>query len=171
MFDLPSLSSWDALHPSLSHFPIALLLLVPFCLAAAIFVNKHRQTLLAVAFGLTLVGMAAAYFSASTGDAARDVAQEAARNGAPQTAEVKAAVQTHEDLASVVRAGSTVIAVLLAALLFGPQLLKRELKDNHFLAGLVVLLVLCLALDLVLLNTAHTGGLLVHKLGMHAPIR
>jgi uncharacterized membrane protein len=166
MFDFPSITSWDALHPGVSHFPIALLLVAPVCLLAALWLTTHRRTLALIAFGLMLAGTVAVYLAASTGDAARDVAPDAA----PQTSEVKAAVQAHEDLGSVVRAAFSALTLLLAALLYGPCLLKRELKVSHFLAGLGVLLLLYLAAGLVLLNTAHTGGLLVHKLGMHARI-
>jgi hypothetical protein len=34
-----------------------------------------------------------------------------------------------------------------------------------------VILVLCLVAGLILVNTAHTGGLLVHKLAVHARIQ
>jgi uncharacterized membrane protein len=166
MFDFPSFPSWDALHPSVSHFPIALLLVAPACLFAALWLTKHRRTLAVVAFGLMLAGTLGVYLAASTGDAARDVARDAA----PQSPEVKAAVQTHEDLGSAVRAVFSALTVLLAALLFAPRVFKRELKASHFLAGLIALLVLCLAAGLILLNTAHSGGLLVHKLGLHARI-
>ena len=61
--------------------------------------------------------------------------------------------------------------LLAAALALAlPRVFKRELKASHFLAGLIALLVLCLAAGLILLNTAHSGGLLVHKLGLHARI-
>jgi uncharacterized membrane protein len=167
MFDFPPFPTWDALHPSVSHFPIAFLLVAPLFLLAALWLNTHRRTLAIVAFGLMLAGTIGVYLAASTGDSARDVARDAA----PQSPEVKAAAQTHEDLGSVVRAVSSALTVLLAALLLGPRLLKREIKGGHFLAGLAALLVLSLAAGLILLNTAHSGGLLVHKLGLHARIR
>jgi len=84
---------------------------------------------------------------------------------------VKEAVQAHEDLGSAVRAASSALTVLLAALLFGPRMLKRELKRSHLLAGLTTVFVLSLVVGLILLNAAHTGGLLVHTLGLHARIR
>jgi hypothetical protein len=129
--------------------------------------TKHRRTLVVVAFGLMLAGTIGLYLAASTGDAARDVARDAAQ----QSSEVKTAVQAHEDLGSAARAVFSALTVLLAALLFGPRVLKRELKGRHLLAGLITLLVLYLAAGLILVNTAHSGGLLVHKLGLHARIR
>jgi hypothetical protein len=114
-----------------------------------------------------LAGTIGVYVAASTGDSARDVARDAA----PQSPEVKTAVQAHEDLGSAARAAFSALTVLLAALLFGPCVLRRELKGSHFLAGLIALLVLYLAAGLILLNTAHSGGLLVHKLGLHARFR
>ena len=167
MFDFPSIPSWDALHPSVSHFPIALLLLVPICLAAAIWLKKHRTALVMVTLGLSLAGTIGVYLAAMTGDAARDVARDAA----PQTQEVKAAVEAHENLGSVARAVFSVLTALLAALVLAPALLKRDLTSLQVVVGLTVLLVLYLAAGLILLNTAHTGGLLVHKLGIHARIR
>ncbi|HNX48726.1 MAG TPA: hypothetical protein PLS53_05790 [Thermoanaerobaculaceae bacterium] len=166
MFDFPPVPSWDALHPGVSHFPIALLLLVPFCLGAALWLTRHRATLAVVALGLTFVGTVGVYLAASTGDGARDVAREAA----PQAAEVKAAVEAHENLGSIARAVFSGLTVLLAAFVLAPHLLKRELTSSQSVACLAVLLVLFLVAGLILLNAAHTGGLLVHKLGMHARI-
>lgn len=167
MFDLPRYSGWDALHPVISHFPIALLLVAPFCLAAAIALRKHRTALAVTALGLSLAGTFGVYLAAATGDAARD----AARAAALQSQELKAALATHEDLGSAARAAFSVLTAALAALLAAPPLLKRELPARRLVAGLALLLVLYLGAGLALVNTAHSGGLLVHRLGVHAPIR
>ena len=163
MFQLPPIPSWDALHPTISHFPIALLLVAPLCLLAGLWCRDQRRALAMVALGLMAAGTLGVYLAASTGDAARDVAV--------QTPEVKAAIQAHEDLGAVVRAVFSALTVLLAALLFAPGLARRELTSRELGAGIAVILVLSVVAGLILVNTAHTGGLLVHKLAVHARIQ
>jgi uncharacterized membrane protein len=162
MFSLPPVPSWEALHPSISHFPIVLLMVGPLFVLLALWLRDQRRTLMAVAVGLMVAGTLGVYLSASTGDEAK--------KAAPQTAEVKQALESHENLGSVVRAVFSVLTVLLAALQYGPGLLRKELSARAYTTLAVVFLLLCVGGALVLLNTAHTGGLLVHKLGVHAKI-
>lgn len=162
MFGIPPIPSWDALHPSISHFPIALLLVVPIFLILALLLRERRAVLRVIAFGLLAAGTAGVFVAASTGDEAKLLA--------PQTAEVKAALDAHEELGSTARAIFSGLTVVLAALLWGPRWLKRALSDRAATALMVAFLALYVAAALVLVNTAHSGGLLVHKLGVHGKI-
>jgi uncharacterized membrane protein len=162
MFQFPPMPSWDALHPFISHFPIALLLVAPVALLAGVCVHRHRRALAAVALGLMACGTIGVYLAASSGDAARDLAAK--------TPEVKSAIDAHEDLGSTARAVFTGLTVLLAALVLLPRIARKGLNDRALLVGMVVLLVLYLGGGLILVNTAHSGGLLVHKLSVHARI-
>lgn len=160
MFEFATASSWSAMHPEVSHFPIVLLVVAPVFVLLALWRRAQRTTLMAVAAGLLLAGTLSVYLSASSGDEAK--------KQAPETAEVKAAVEHHESLASVARAVFTGLSVLLLALLYGPRLAKRTLQPRTATALTVVFLVLYLAAVVVLLDAAHSGGILVHKLGVHA---
>ncbi len=162
MFQLPSLPAWEALHPGISHFPIAFLLAAPFLILAGIFVTSRRRGLFVMALALMVVGTLGIYLSASTGDEAK--------RSAPKTPEVQKAVDLHENVGSAARAVFTVLTVLLAALVFAPSLLKRSLgqRANALLAA--ALLVLYAVAALILVNAAHTGGVLVHTLGVHAKL-
>ena len=68
---------------------------------------------------------------------------DAARDAASPAPRIAAAIAEHEDLGSFVRAAFSVLALLLA-------------------------LVLHLVALLPLYNAAHSGAVLVHKLGVHA---
>ena len=160
MFEFATPSSWSALHPSVSHFPIVLLLVSPIFILLALWRRAQRPTLMAVAVGLLLAGTLGIYLSASSGDEAK--------KQAPETAEVKAALDHHESLGSAARAVFTGLSVLLLALQCGPAITKRTLRPRATVALTTLYLVLYAAAVILLLDAAHSGGLLVHKLGVHA---
>ncbi len=162
MFDLPSIPSWNALHPGISHFPIVLLLVVPVLLFLALSSPARRQQFIIAAFWVLLAGTISVYLSAATGDAAKEVA--------PKTPEITKAIEQHENLGSTVRALSTVFAVILAAFLFGPRFAGKQLSPKAGIIFLVVFFILYLVSTLILVNTGHSGALLVHKLGVHVKI-
>lgn len=160
MFALPSIPSWDALHPAVSHFPIVLLVIAPLFLLLALFREERKATFLSLAFWFMVAGTVGIYLAAATGDAARDVA--------PRTATVVKAIEDHESAGSAIRATFSVLTCLLAVLLYGPRLSKRVLPPSSEKALTAVLLVLAIAAFVPLSNAAHTGGRLVHSLGVHA---
>lgn len=162
MFAFPSLPSWSALHPAISHFPVVLLLVGPVFLGAGLISASRRDRCLALALLFLAAGTVGVYVSASTGDAARDAAT--------RTPAIAAAIAEHEDLGSVVRAVFSALTVLLAALLYGPRLLRRSLAPATATALAWVLFVLSACALLPLYNAAHSGGLLVHRLGVHAKL-
>jgi uncharacterized membrane protein len=160
MFEFATASSWSALHPGISHFPIALLLVSPVFVLIGLLRPRQRPTLMAVALGLLLAGTLGVYLSASSGDAAA--------KQAPETAEVKAAVEHHESLGSAARALFTGLSVLFLALQAVPIATHRSFAPRTATLLTAVFLVLYVAAAVVLLDAAHSGGILVHKLGVHA---
>ena len=162
MFEFPSLPAWDALHPGISHFPIALLLVVPVLVLAGLLFPKQRY-LFAMSLWFLLAGTIFLYLSASTGDGAKDVA--------PRTPEIRKAIENHENIGSAARTIFTVLTALLAALQYGPVLSKKRLSQQTLSALAVVFLLLYSVAALVLFNVAHSGAVLVHKLGVHARIK
>ena len=162
MFAVPSLPAWAALHPAVSHFPIVFLILAPVLLLAGLLSPGRRQGLLTLAFAFTVAGTLGVYLSAASGDAARDAAVRAPA--------IAAAVTEHEDLGSVVRALFSVLAVLFAALLYGPRLLGKTLAPSTSTTLACVLLALFVCGLLPLYNAAHSGAILVHRLGVHAKL-
>lgn len=162
MFALPSVPSWDALHPGVSHFPIVLLVVAPVFLVVGLISPARRESCLALALWFTAAGTLAVYLSAATGDAAREVAQK--------TPEVVKAIEAHESAGSVVRAAFTVLTLGLAALRYGPRVVKKPLAPATAAVLTCVLLALYGVASLPLYNAAHSGGVLVHKLGVHAKL-
>jgi uncharacterized membrane protein len=162
MFALPSIPSWDAFHPAVSHFPIALLVVAPVLLLAGLLSPGRRHCLFPLALAFTVAGTLGVYLSAASGDAARDAASKAPP--------IAAAIAEHENLGSLVRAVFSVLAVLFAAILHGPRLLRRPLATATSTALTWVLFVLFVCALLPLSNAAHSGAILVHRLGVHAKL-
>lgn len=162
MFALSLPLTWAAWHPAISHFPIAFLCLAPVLIAVALGNPAQRRVLVGVAFWVLVAGTVGIYLSAMAGDAAREVA--------PKTPEVVKAIEAHEHLGEIIRAVFTALALLLGILHYGPRFLKKELSGRVFGLCAGAFLLLNLAATLVLANAAHTGGVLVHRLGVHAKL-
>ena len=162
MPEIPSIPSWDALHPGMSHFPIVLLLVAPVFLIIALMSEKRRTGMLSMALWFLLAGTVGVYLAAATGDSAKELA--------PKTPEIVKAVEHHEDMGAIVRVVFTVLTVLLGALRYGPAMLKKEPGPKMLAVLIVVLLLIYLVAAILLFDAAHSGALLVHKLGVHAKI-
>jgi uncharacterized membrane protein len=160
---LPPIPNWTELHPLVIHFPIALLLIAPLFIIAGIVVNSQKgRPFLITALALMVLGTAGAFFAVATGEAAGEVVE--------RTPAVKAVLERHEELAEMTRIVFSVLTVLFAAILFLPRLLKREASS---LAARILPLAFLLFYStgaVILVNTAHNGGRLVHGLGIHAGI-
>ncbi len=158
---LPPIPSWSELHPLVIHFPIALLMVAPLFIIAGILMNPHKgRPFLIAAFCLMLLGTAGTFLAIATGEAAGEVAE--------RTAAMSAVLERHEDLAETTRIIFSVLTVIFATILFLPRLLKRE--TTMAVARILPLAFLLFygAGTVVLVNTAHNGGRLVHELGIHA---
>jgi uncharacterized membrane protein len=163
MFQFPPIPSWDGLHPLIIHFPIALLLIAPlFIIAGATMQPAKGRTYHLAGLALMLLGTAAVFVAVATGEAAGELAE--------RVAGVKQVLETHEMLAERTRVVFSVLSVIFAALLFVPRLLKHVESRLVSTTLPLAFLVLYLAGMLLLINTAHNGGRLVHEFGVRATV-
>lgn len=153
-------SSWDALHPLVIHFPIALLLVAPILVVAGMTLPRHGTGLFIAAFILMLIGTVATYFAVATGEAAAQFAEQVPR--------ASTILERHEELAASTRVIFTVLTVLFAAILLGPSIAKRSFGRRSSFVLNAAFLLLYSAGALILINVAHQGGRLVHEFGVGA---
>jgi uncharacterized membrane protein len=156
---LPPWPGWDGLHPLVIHFPIALLMVAPVFLLLAIVGRTHATAFSWSAFVLLLLGTIAAFVAVSTGTAAGELAE---RSDA-----INAVLMRHEELAEQTRNIFAVITSAYGVLLLLPVMSKRLARGKYraVVSGIAALVVLAGSLQLV--RTAHQGGLLVHRFGVH----
>ncbi|MBK9088235.1 MAG: hypothetical protein IPL90_03975 [Holophagales bacterium] len=160
MIETPPVPSWDGLHPLIVHFPVALLLVAPLLVLLALVLRAHRRGLLLAALVLMAVGTATTWIAVETGEAAGKLAD--------RTPEVNAVLEHHEELAESTRAIFTVLTLVFAGMVFAPVLLRREPGEVVTVALALLFLLVYGAGTLVLSNTAHNGGRLVHELGVRS---
>ncbi len=160
MFEFPPIPTWDGLHPLVVHFPIALLLAAPAFVVLALLWRRHAKGLMVAALILMALGTASSFVAVSTGEAAGKLAD--------RTPEVNRVLAHHEELAERTRLLFTVLTVVFAGLVAGPALLKRELPRVPSVVLPLLFLVVYGAGTVVLANTAHNGGRLVHELGVRS---
>jgi uncharacterized membrane protein len=161
MIQFPPIPAWDALHPMIVHFPIALLLVAPLFVGIGVLLQPETgRRYLVSALILMALGTAAVFVALETGEAAAKLAE--------RTPEINAVLEHHEELAEATRVVFSVLTVIFAAMLFLPRLLRRSSGWLVSRALPLVFLVLYGAGMLLLVNTAHNGGRLVHEFGVKA---
>jgi len=161
MLDAPPIPTLDGLHPLVIHFPIALLLVAPLLVILGLLLRpaKGRPYLFA-ALMLMALGTVGSYLAVASGEAAAELAE---RGGA-----VDALLENHEEMAETVRVAFTALTVVFAFILFVPPLMRRTLSRGVATSLMVVFLAFYGAGALLLANTAHAGGRLVHEQGVRA---
>jgi uncharacterized membrane protein len=161
MFQMPPIPTWDGLHPLIIHFPIGLLLIAPVLILIGILMPpKKGRTMLLAAFVLMLLGTISVFIALQTGEAAAELAD--------RTPEINAIIQQHESLAEKTRLTFSILTVIFAAILFVPTLLKREVNRMMHVVLPLIFLFFYGAGAVMLANTAHQGGRLVHEFGVKA---
>ncbi len=160
MFSIPPLPSWDGLHPIIIHFPIAGIVVVPVLILLALFWRKHTGILLIVSTLLLVLAAGAACIATSTGEAAADLVAE---TSAHQTL-----LEEHEELAEAARnftlALASVLSLATIAFWKWESRIPRGIVTG---SGFLFIIANCAGI-LVVANTAHLGGKLVHEAGIHA---
>jgi uncharacterized membrane protein len=159
MNGLPPLPSWDGFHPLIVHFPIALLFVAPLFVVLGIVLRRSRLFLWA-ALLLMAIGTIATFFAVSTGEAAGKLAE--------RTPQINAVLEHHEELAETTRIVFTALTLVFAAIVIAPAAFRRLQGAAFRIILPLVFLFFYGAGVVVLANTAHNGGRLVHELGVQA---
>lgn len=161
MLQFPPVPSWDAMHPLIIHFPIALLLLTPiFVLIAAVARPPRNRPYMTAALITLLMGTLSVFLAASTGEEAAELADRAGG--------VNAVLAAHETLASTCEILFAAYSAMFAGLFIWQWIFRsRQSRIISTAAPLVFLAVYSVGLA-YLVNTAHAGGRLVHEFGVHA---
>ena len=146
----------ELLHPAISHFPLALLVLVFFTKTAQLFVTEKypelNKNLQVISKFLLLTGSAFLLPSLFLGDMAFDVLKQDVCD--------LVAVYRHEDMAHYALV-TFIIAIVFDTLSYINQIAKK------FKPLINVLLILTIGVgNYFLLKTAHMGGDLVYEQGV-----
>ncbi len=157
---MPTITSWDALHPLIIHFPIALLLVAPIFVLLSLVLRKQSTVFAATALILMTLGTVSVVISVSTGEAAGELAEDRPL--------IEQALEHHEELAETTEVFFVVLtliyAAVVAALVFARGRLDGWPRGVLHTAFLLVYAAGCV----VLVRTGHEGGRLVHEHGVHA---
>jgi uncharacterized membrane protein len=163
MIQFPPIPAWDALHPLIVHFPVALLLVAPlFIMIGALLQPEKGRVYLFSALILMALGTSAVFMALETGEAAAKLTE--------RTPEINTVLEHHEQLAETTRMAFSALTVIFAAIILLPGRLRRS---PRWLAGRALLLLFLLAYGagmLLVVNTAHNGGRLVHEFGVKAMV-
>ena len=165
MFSLPPVPSWDSLHPLVIHIPIGLLLIAPlFVVIGAVLPPAKGRSYLMAALLLMVIGTVSVFVAVETGEAGGKLVE--------RTPEITTMLQRHEQFAEQTQFVFSVLTGAFAAIVALPFVLRRMPKrvpERVFTTWLpLALLVAYAGGALLLINTGHHGGMLVHQLGVHA---
>ena len=161
MFELPPIPAWDSLHPLVIHMPIGLLLVVPLLILLGALLSPSRgRPFLMVGLLLMFLGTASIYVAVETGEAAGKLVE--------RTPDISAVLQHHQQLAERTQFIFSTLTVTFAIILIVPHVLHRNSTRAFSTVAPLVFLVFYLAGAVVLANTAHNGGRLVHEFGVQA---
>lgn len=163
----PSLPSWDAAHPMVVHFPIALLLLSPILVLVGLPAPRGTWRWGLGVGGLVgiLIGAAMAFVAVLTGETAAELVN--ANWSGPR--ETLSAVHDHEEAGELARSLFIGVLGLGLVMLFGKHTCSPERRHCWFMTGVKALFALAwIGSSLVLANAAQQGGKLVHEHGVLA---
>ncbi len=159
-WSLPPYPGWDGLHPLVIHFPIALLLVAPIFVALALILGRRGRWAAPMALALLVIGTGFALIARETGEAAAALVD--------QSPSISAVLDQHEDLAEATVAAFSALTALYALILLAQWKWPKLASARIHIPVHGVFLLLLLAASVILANTGHQGGRLVHEFGIHA---
>ncbi len=147
-----------SLHPIVVHIPIALLLVSPLFIIIDLIFKKFSREFYFCSLALLAIGTLGIICSIVTGNAAGESIEP--------TSEILKTLDAHVRLAERIRLGFFLLtSTLTTYIVFMKTLLKKYHLKIHQIV--IILYLLAYAYHLVLLfNTAHQGGKLVHHHGI-----
>ncbi|MHB1158104.1 MAG: DUF2231 domain-containing protein [Phycisphaerales bacterium] len=162
MWQLPPIPPWNAIHPMIVHFPIALLLIAPLFVLLGITRGPWGRAFSVAGLLLLLLGAGSAVIVADAGESAAELVM--------RTDAVNAVLLAHEELAETTQTLSFVFSILYLILVITRLILRDKLKPLVWNFLTLAFLLGYSTVLLALINTGHDGGRLVHELGVHAQL-
>ena len=163
MFGFPPLPPFEGLHPIAVHFPIGILMIVWIPIVLGLLCKKHRAGWLNAALLLLALGTLTLFGAVLTGEATEDVVDQSSQL-------IENAIHDHEELGELVRTLFIAITIRYAAVLLAYNKVADSKKKPVALIGGLIFLLSYTFGTMTLANVGHQGGILVHDLGIHAPI-
>ena len=163
MFGFPPIPPLEGMHPIVVHFPIGILLSAWLPMLVALIDKKRRNTWLASAFMLLLVGTIGTFAAVFTGEATEDAV------GATSQL-VENAIHEHEEAGELARNLFVAATIVFLAVWLTWAKISEKKKAMVAVAGGALVAVSYGVAALALANAGHLGGVLVHQHGIHAPI-
>ncbi len=168
MFSLPSAPPWEGMHPLVVHFPIALLMVSPILILIGLLWARHRTGMLTAALIVMALGTLESFVAVATGEAAGQFVDRS-------VPAIEQVLEEHEELGETTRNVFTALTVVYAALIVLPWGVEkwrgRPIPIRPWLAALILYLAVYGIALLLLANTAHLGGRLVHEFGVRAQFK
>lgn len=160
---LPSLPPYEALHPLVVHIPIGVLFVAWIPMVIGLLDSKGRHTWWACGGGLLALGTISCVLAAMTGESAAGIV------GSPSQV-IAVAIEFHEERAE--RARNLFIATTLVylAVWLAYAKIKNTRKGMVLILGSALVVITYAAAMIELVNAGHSGGVLVHRHGVFAPI-
>lgn len=163
MFEIPSLPPYEGLHPIVVHFPIAILMMAWVPMLLGLVDKKRRMTWLFGGLLMLLVGTGFAFFAVMTGSATEHAVDRSSQV-------IRKAIHEHEETAELARNLFIGVTVIYIFVLIAVSKIGQSKKKLVGLVGSVLIVVSYGFAGLALANAGHEGGLLVHQLGVRAPM-
>jgi uncharacterized membrane protein len=158
----PAIPGWDGIHPALVHFPIALLLAAPLLLVVSLFAKRSWGAWAGAAWVVMVLGAAAAWLAVGSGHAAGQLVDK--------TDAMARAIGRHEALGILTRNLFTALALLFAAILLLPAMIRKPIPAPFRITLHSLFLALYLGGTTVLVHAANQGGHLVHERGVRSMV-
>ncbi len=151
--------AWNGLHPTIVHFPIALLAVAPILIVVGL-LAKDEGAFLASALMVMALGTAGAWLAVASGDAAGNLAE--------RVPDARVVLERHGEMGATTRTIFTALTLAFAAYLVAPVAVNREPTRAMRLGMYGAFLAAYAGALLYLANTAREGGRVAHEGGIHA---
>ena len=166
MNTFPEIPRWQAVHPMIVHFPIALLLVTAVFLVLGLCWHRVRFALWGGALLLMILGSTAAILAVASG--------EASAGAVTVSKEIEEVIEAHEEAGELTRTAFIVLTVIFAGLWgiyrYQERLFRQPLTNKQILIAMSVFVAIYVASCSLLVYTGSLGGKLVHEFGVKAPL-
>ena len=151
-------NDWGSLHPVIVHVPVALLFIAPLFILMGLVFQKSSKAFYISALILLLAGTFGIYLAASTGEHASEYLKPN-----PETLKT---LELHDRLGGIMRIDFTVLTSTFLTYLLSLSFLGRKFGPQTHRLALILFLIIYACHLVLLFNTAHQGGKLVHLHGI-----